>query len=158
MKNIQANYQLLDKILEYLILQDSYSSHAVDVINFIYDTELKPKNTENYDNILDLINNLDIDIENNKLKLNFALSFLLSEKLITFNNSIVTITYLGIIQYSKGYVNEHQTQLSDKNRLLAVETFQNKISRRILMTNIVIALGTFVAMIYYILQIFSSCR
>lgn len=160
MENTKSNYQLLDKILEYLILQNSYSSDVIELINTIYSMELKPKEKETYDSIEDFFNSVDFsNIENNKkLKVRFALLFLFSEKLITFNNSIVTITYLGIIQHSKGFLNEYQTQLSDKSRLLAVETFQNKISNRMLMANIVIALGTFVAMVYYILQIFSSCK
>ncbi len=157
-KNIKENYKLLDDILDYLIYQDNYSSSGYDIINNIYHSKLKPVGKETYDSIEDFFNNVDLStVENTKkLKIRFALFYLVNQNLVTFNNSYVTLTYLGIIEASRGFVNTYDEQVTVQNRLTSFDKFQRSFSNQMLWINGAIAVGTVVAMIYYILEMIST--
>ena len=157
-KDIKNNYKLLDDIIDFLILKDNYSSEIIDIINHIYHTHLKPIEKEKYDSIEDFFNNVDLsNVENNKkLKIRFALIYLISEKLIIINNSIVTITYLGIVKHSEGFIKEYDRYSSDKTRLINVENFQKRNARDMFWITLLIMVGTLVAAIYYLLEMLST--
>lgn len=157
-KDIKENYKLLDDILDYLILQDNYTSEILDIINHIYHTHLKPKSKESYENIEDFFNSVDLStVENTKkLKIRFALLYLVNEKIITFHSSYITLSYLGIIEASKGFISTYNEQLNVQNRLASFDEFQRSFSNRMLWINGAIAVGTIVAMIYYILEMIST--
>jgi hypothetical protein len=161
-KNLIKNLEYLDSILEYFIISErEYTTNIISLSNDIFKLNLTARNNESPDipteeNFFESVFSPDND---NALfyKVKASIKFLIGEGyLIIEDNQILKITYKGIIKYSEGFVNEHQKQSDERNRLLNVENFQNKISRRMLVTNIVIAIGTTVAAIYYFLEFFST--
>jgi hypothetical protein len=157
-KDIKENYKLLDDILDYLILQDNYTSEILDIINHIYHTHLKPKGKENYDSIEDFFNNVDFSFVENtkKLKIQFALFYLVNQNIITFHSSYVTISYLGIIEASKGFVTTYKYEKSVQSRLESFDKFQRSFSNQMFWLTLWIMVGTLVAAMYYILEMIST--
>lgn len=170
-KNIIDNLKLLDKILEILVRDcESYDITFSDLYFKIYNRVL-PNDLDlfatgffrmivdkPFEDLDEMFN--EPKSENRKaefIKLIEACYYLKSENMIRIanDNLLIHITYFGILKHSKSFVKEYEKLLSDETRLINVETFQNKMSCWMMFLTGLIALGTLVAMIYYIFEIFS---
>ena len=161
-KDIIKNLEYLDSILQYFtITQRDYTANIISLSDDIFKLKLekkegdfpKPKNTEELFNSVFSPDNQDALF----YKVNTSINYLANEGYI-FTSDLYTlkITYKGIIKYSEGFVTEYEKQTSDKTRLINVENFQHKMSRWMLLVNGAIAIGSIVAMVYYILEMIST--
>lgn len=160
-KDLVKNLEYLDSILYYFIVSKTeYTADLISLSNDIFRLKLEkkletfpePKTTDElFASVFSPDNN-----EALFYKVRASIHYLVDKGYIfTSDNYNLKITYKGILKYSEGFVNEYKKHSDDKTRLLGVETFQNKISSRMLVTNILIAVSTAVAAIYYVLEIFS---
>ncbi|NHM03662.1 hypothetical protein [Flavobacterium celericrescens] len=161
-KDIIKNLEYLDSILQYFtVTQRDYTADIISLSNDIFKLKLekkqgdfpKPTNTE------ELFNSVFSPDNENAIfyKVKASIQYLVDEGyLFTSDNYTLKITYKGIIKYSEGFVTEYEKQTSDKTRLINVENFQRKMSRWMLFVNGAIAVGTIVAMVYYILEMIST--
>ena len=158
---IPENLQLLDNTLNYLTQSETLSLHIDDLrIKLINETDKKLELTNSNNNS---IKELFIDIfskqnqqTKNLVKINEVLLFLESEKLIRLiEENHIRITYQGIIQHSKGYLATYISESASFQRLRNVENVQKFHLRWMSILTSIVAFGTLVAAIYYILEIFS---
>jgi hypothetical protein len=160
--NITYNLELLDFILKYLIDSETYSNNVNFAHSEIFKNnleELKYLNLDNktFEDLYDNIFSKEIRNDKNRIKLNEAFLYLELEGLIrVIEQKHIRITYQGIIQYSKGYLSTYNSEQYNQNRLDAFDKFQRVFSNRMTWINGAIALGTLVAMIYYILEMIST--
>ena len=156
-KDLIKNLEYLDSILQYFtVTQREYTADIISLSNDIFKLKLKkkegsfpkPTNTE------ELFNSMFSPDNENAIfyKVKASIEYLVDEGYLFTDNYTLKITYKGIIKYSEGFVKEYQKQTSDKIRLKNVEKFQRKMSCWMLFVNGAIAVGTIVAMIYYILE------
>ena len=159
---ITENLQLLDNALDYLMQSETLSLYIDDLrIKLIKETDKK----------LELINSDNNSVEDlfadiftkqsqktkNLVMIGEVLLLLESEKLIRLiEQNHIRITYQGIIQHSKGYLNTYNSEKYNQNRLDAFDKFQRVSSNRMMLINGAIALGTLVAMVYYFLEMIST--
>ena len=158
---IPENLQLLDNTLNYLTQSETLSLHIDDLrIKLINETDKKLELTNSNNNS---IKELFIDIfskqnqqTKNLVKINEVLLLLESEKLIRLiEENHIRITYQGIIQHSKGYLATYISESASFQRLRNVENVQKFHLRWMSILTSIVAFGTLVAAIYYILEIFS---
>ena len=161
-KDLIKNLEYLDSILQYFtVTQRDYTADIISLSNDIFKLKLekkkgdfpKPTTTE------ELFNSVFSPDNENAIfyKVKASIQYLVDEGyLFTSDNYSLRVTYKGIIKYSEGFVKEYEKQTSDKTRLLNVENFQRKMSRWMLFVNGAIAVGTIVAMVYYILEMIST--
>ena len=156
------NLSLLDKTLQLLIDSQTLSLHFNDLqIELLGNSSKEVKLTEISNGTLDDLFNdaYSIPSQKNKnlIKINELLIYLDSNNLIRLiEHNHLRITYQGIIQHSKGYLFTYNSEQETQNRLDAFDNFQRTSTKQMLRVTWLIALGTLVAMIYYILEIISA--
>ena len=156
------NLSLLDKTLQILINSQTLSLHFNDLqIKLLGDSAKKVKFTNMDNSSLDALFNDAYSVPSQKtknlIKINELLLYLDSNNLIhLIDNNHLRITYQGIIQHSKGYLFTYKSEEKTKNRLDTFDKFQRSSARRMLWINGAIALGTAVAMVYYLLEMIST--
>ena len=165
---ITENLKLLDNALDYLIQSETLSLSIDDLrIKLINETDkkLELKNSDNMsvDELFADIFSKQNQKTKNLIKINEVLLLLESKKLIKLiEQNHIRITYQGIIQHSKGYLNTYTSELESSQRLRNVENVQKFHLCWMTILTSIIAFGTLVAAIYYILEIFSfqfcTCR
>lgn len=159
---ITDNLQLLDNALDYLIQSETLSLSIDDLRTKLInetDKKLELKNSDNMsvDELFTDIFSKQSQKTKNLVKISEVLLFLESEKLIRLiEQNHIRITYQGIIQHSKGYLSTYKYEQSVQNRLDAFDKFQRSSSRQMFVVTCLIALGTLVAMVYYILEMIST--
>lgn len=159
---ITENLQLLDNALDSIIQSETLSLHIDDLrIKLIKETdktlEIKNANNNTIEELFDDIYSHENQKTKNLIKINEVLLLLESEKLIKLiEQNHIRITYEGIIQHSKGYLNTYNYEKSIQNRLNDFDKFQRVSSNRMLWINGTIAVGTTVAIVYYILEMIST--
>ncbi|GIZ07686.1 hypothetical protein [Flavobacterium sp. UMI-01] len=170
-KDILENFSFLYKILDYLIHNcKAYFCSFDKLYEHFYDRDLE---TDNKFNALNYYTAISESKSNNieDVFLNFSVSdntqaqgeklveacyYLMKQNYIRIDVHFnIKITFEGILKCSEGFLKEYEKYSNDKNRLLNVENFQRKTTRWMLWINGAIAVGTVVAMIYYILEILS---
>lgn len=158
---ITENLQLLDNALDSLIQSETLSLHIDDLrIKLIKETdktlEINNPNNNTIEELFDDIYSHENQKTKNLIKINEVLLLLESEKLIKLiEENHIRITYEGIIQQSKGYLNTYKYEKSIQNRLDAFDKFQRSSAKRMNCLTFWIMIGTLVAAVYYTLQIFS---
>ena len=159
---ITENLQLLDNALDYLMQSETLSLYIDDLrIKLINETdkklELTNSDNKSVEDLFDDIFTKQSQKTKNLVKISEVLLLLESEKLIRLiEQNHIRITYQGIIQHSKGYLSTYKYEQSVQNRLDAFDKFQRSSSRQMFVVTCLIALGTLVAMVYYILEMIST--
>lgn len=159
---ITENLELLDNALDYLIQSETLSLHIDDLrIKLIKETDkkLELKNSDNM-SVDELFNDIfakQSQKTKNLVKISEVLLLLESEKLIKLiEQNHIRITYKGIIQHSKGYLNTYNSEEYNNNRLDAFDKFQRSSSRQMFWLTLWIMIGTLVAAVYYLLEMIST--
>ena len=159
---ITENLQLLDNALDYLMQSETLSLYIDDLrIKLINETdkklELTNSDNKSVEDLFDDIFTKQSQKTKNLVKISEVLLFLEAEKLIRLiEQNHIRITYQGVIQHSKGYLSTYKYEQSVQNRLDAFDKFQRSSSRQMFVVTCLIALGTLVAMVYYILEMIST--
>ena len=138
-----VNLKFLDSILSSLLDSETHSlNHSV-----LYNKVM----TSDFDNFKVL------NLSDHKNIFETALNYLNDEDFLKYKNgSDIRLTYKGILKLSKGgFATIYEEEFSTKVRLLNVENFQNRIAKRSFQVNLIIAISTSVAAIFYLLEIFS---
>ncbi|UPZ17816.1 hypothetical protein [Flavobacterium humidisoli] len=152
---------LLDKSLDYLINSDTLSLHFNELKNKLFndstkDIELSQSDNNSVDELFNDIFSKQSQQTKNLTKINEVLLFLETEKLIRLiEQNHIRITYQGIIQHSKGYLNTYNLKKSNAQRLQNVEDVQKFHLKWMTILTSLIAVGTLVASIYYLFELFS---
>lgn len=172
-KNVLENPQFLDKILNYLIDDcKSYACTFDEIYLYLYSrdlTESNKQNSQGYYTMISKFNPIPNDDEEDFLsfsmsnnteaegeKLAEACYYLAHNNYIRLNTNFdIKLTFEGILKANNNFVFTYNEEHLNKTRLLNVENFQRKTTRWMLWVNGAIAVGTLVAMFYYILEIFS---
>lgn len=146
--------KVLDDVLKFLFKSNNHRALKIEVKNFVELNNFVFKYKGNA--TLDEIGENTFGKRESLILFNQrteeAIFYLSKNNFIRLNGEELSLTYDGIIQYSKGYVTTYTEQLYVQNRLESFDTFQRNFSRRMLWINGAIALGTIVAMIYYIFE------
>ncbi len=103
---IQEHLKLLDSILKVMIEKDYYRIEPYKLVNEVYNTDLKPKQTNTSNKLEDLFSDIEsYDIEKTKkTKIALAIAKFDADNLLTYDGEFLRLTYEGIIQQSKGYL------------------------------------------------------
>ena len=152
--NIRDFYKILDSILKLLsdsnkyvlyksIIKDSIKSKNLEFVGrgntFIDEIFNEQHNEEKFDSFFDE-----------------AIRYLADNKFIEDDGISLKLTFNGIIQSSVGFVNTLDLKETSSQRLYDVEKVQKFHLTWMTILTALIAAGTFVSMIYYLLEIFST--
>ena len=158
---ITETLSLLDKSLDYLINSDTLSLHFNELKTKLFndatnDIELSQSGNKSVDELFTDIFSKQSQPTKNLTKINEVLLFLETEKLIRLiEQNHIRITYQGIIQYSKGYLNTYNLKKSNAQRLQNVEDVQKYHLKWMTILTSLIAVGTLVESVYYFFELFS---
>lgn len=146
--------KVLDDILKFLFKSDDHKALKKEVKNFIESNNFIFRSKSN--STLDEIAGNTFDRRDSLILFNQrtdeAILYLSKNNFVRLNGEELSLTYDGIMQYSKGYISTYNYEKSIQNRLDAFDEFQRSSSKRMLWVNVFIAIGTLVAAVYYILE------
>lgn len=156
--NLKDNLQVLDNILSFLIDKKEYKTEINALVYNVYNLQLnliKPDKPESDITLEDIVKRSDVK-DKTLYKVEKSLLYLEELGLIRATDGYyVSLTYQGIIKCSEGFVNTYCLKQSNAQRLRNVETLQNFHLKWMTILTGLIMVGTSVAALYYILEIFS---
>lgn len=155
---LKDNLQVLDNILSFLIDKKEYKTEINTLVSSVYNLQLnliKPNKPESNVTLEDIVKRSDVK-DKTLYKVEKSLLYLEELGLIkATDNYYVSLTYQGIIKCSEGFVKTYCLKESNAQRLRNVETLQNFHLKWMTRLTFLIMIGTSVAALYYILEIFS---
>ena len=154
LNNIRDFYRVLDITLKLLFDSMDYSIDISVLKAEIkkYNLEFVDKGNSFFDEVFSVQHN------SNKFEPFFdsLVIYLIENKFLIVDGFIIKLTFKGIVQSSVGFVNTLDLEKSASQRLHNVEEIQKFHLKWMTFLTATIALGTFVAMIYYFLEMIST--
>lgn len=152
--NIRDFYKILDSILKLLFDSNKYSVYIMNAKASIKALKLEFVGRGN--TLIDEIFNEQHNEEKFDSFFDEAIRYLVDNKFIEDDGISLKLTFNGIIQSSVGFVNTLDLKETSSQRLYNVEKVQMFHLTWMTILTALIAVGTFVSMIYYLLEIFST--
>ena len=163
---IEDNLKYLDNILKSLVNNASYYSLSFsELYKHLYNRDFESDDKFNAKNHLISISEdskfFKDSISNNQKalgkKLVEACYFLSKSGYVLIDSEFnIKITFSGILKASYGFVQSHQKEQADDERLLQVEETAKTQGRWLIFLTALVALGTLVSAVYYVLLMICS--